>query len=339
MIAQWQCPSFWLVMLPQASATSAAAKHALLAMSTSTQQFVRTSPDEIQLMARRGDVHYRRSCKMLTPGSDVTVEEALNTSFTLWCYDWFFGRQDQSFIHANAAVRLFQSLERGDIGSSQNTPSTQSRSSMLEVARAFFHDMHFPLHNTEFLKMLQRKAQHGVELPFQCNTTNPLLSTINPFTELATPLLINSFFWLIVVADSKQALHMIGQALDKCAHDCLQEPLPRSTEQEIFTNQISMFQSFCQLHLDKGQHQQPEDDDATMSEILSLIQSNMQLVENQDKELLATSQDVQQSGLGQHGIHCYLGVLTLIGKEAQNHTVRAQAFDLIASHGMQRRQT
>lgn len=333
-IAQWQCPSFWLIMLPNAGERSSAIRCALLAMSVSTQKFINTAPGGSQLVMRRGDTYYGQACSMLGQRSNVTVEEGLNTSFALWCYDWFCGRQSQSFIHANAAVKLFQTLDSSYTRSSASELSKGSHHSMIEVARAFFHDMHFPLGNSEFLRMLEKRARPGTDFVEVSNTIRRPMILMNPFAELATPTRINSFFWIIIVADSKQALHVIQQALDHCADQCAHNPLPRSREQETFTNQIRLFQLFCQTHLSDTPDRYRGAHDESMSEMLDLIQANMQLIANEhDSSRESRPQNRQDSGLAQQGIHCYLGVLGLIGQQAQDPDIRSRAFSQITFHG------
>lgn len=336
MIAQWYCPSFWLSMLPTTSETSSAIQYALLAMSTTTQQFTSTSAEMIQLVATRGDMYYGRACSKLLPGSSTTTEEALNTSFVLWCYDLGFGRQSQSFVHANAAVKLFQSLEKAQNTSRGSELSREDLDSVLEVGRAFFLDMHFPVGNSEFLIMLERRARNGTKTlsstpdDFSDTTVHQPSSLFNPFAGLATPVQINSFFWLIIVADSIQALHTIRQALDQCADQCAHDALPKPKEQEIFETQIRLFQSFCQMYLAVFQDEDHDENDERMSLMLDLIETIMQLIANENTTPLQGS---QSAGMAQQGVHCYLGVLGQIGQKAHDPEIRFRAFSQITSHG------
>lgn len=336
MIAQWYCPSFWLTMLPTTSETSSATECAMLAISATTQQFTSTSTEMTKLVVQRGDTYYGRACSKLLPGSPVTVEEALNTSLVLLCYDWGFGRQSQSLIHANAAVKMYQSLETGHVTSRRSELSKYSRELVLEVCRAFFYDMHFPVENFEFLKMLERRAQLETKTAFPTmddtghTTVHWPSARFNPFVELATPLQINAFFWLIIVADSKQALHVIQEALDQGAYQHIHDALPRSREQEIFNNEIYLYQLFCRMHLVDIQYQDAKGNDDRMSEILDLIQINKQLTSNKTAIPL---QDTHCPGLGQQGLHCYLGLLGFIGQRAYDPGIRLRAFSQITFHG------
>lgn len=335
MIAQWYCPPFWLSMLPATSETSSAIQCALLAMSATTQQFISTSAESIQLVATRGDMYYGRACSSLLPGSSTTIEEALSTSFVLWCYDLGFGRQSQSFIHAHAAVKLFQSLKRGQNTSRRSGLKKEGLHSVLEVCQAFFYDMHFPVENSEFLRMLERRARKETKTMNSAsdNTGDTLIHQpspfFNPFAELANPVHINSFFWLIIVAESVQELQVMQQALDQCEYWCALDAHPRPKEQEIFETQICLFQLFCQVHLAFIQNDDDAENDKRMSLILDLIQVIVQLVANENATPL---QDNQSAGMSQQG-DCYLGVLGVIGQKAHDPGIRFRAFSQITSHG------
>lgn len=295
MIARWQSPSFWLTIVPTTSESSLAVKYALLAMSASSQILTSTSAGQIQSNSDRGDDYYGQACAMLSlkpqarpeaPLAKVTLEEALNASMVLWSCDRLFGRQLQSLIHANAAVKLFRSLRMEDDQTYDTTrvpePATgtwsrDSRRSLIQVTETFFRDVNFPFENLEFLRMLERRARclnvNGTGIaarpeatPHKTGTYKsstdittiddpiwqervPPHHSINPFTELANPVCIHSFFWLIVVADSAQALHVIHEALDSCILQYIHRPRPWSRHQEMFHNQVRLFQVFCDMYL------------------------------------------------------------------------------------------
>lgn len=337
MLAQWQCPSFWLNMLPMASETSSAINYALLSVSICTQKCVNVSVEASELVARRGDIYYGRACLMLRQRSHATLEEALNTSLVLQGYDLFAGRPMQTLIHANAAVKLFQSLENSDTPYGPTALSRTSRSSLLEVAEAFFHDMHFPIRNSDFLHMLERRAQPRNETVSARNATDGMEQPQpgeNSFAELATPTQINSLFWVIMAAGSRQALLIIQQVLDQCAYKCAHEPLPRSTKHEVFNNQVSILQLFCQMHLSGFPAQTHKENDLRMSQVLDLVQANMWLISSKDVLSQSDEQGAVDSGLGQQGVHDYLGILALIGQHALDHSIRSRAYGQIMFRGI-----
>lgn len=295
MIPRWQSPSFWLTTVPITSESSFAVRYALLAMSASSQILTSTSAGEIRSNSDRGDDYYGQACAMLrlepqarpeTPLAVVNLEEALNASMVLWSCDRLFGRQLQSLIHANAAVKLFRSLRMEDdqacdttraLRSATGKWSRGSRRSLLQVTETFFRDMNFPFENPEFLRMLERRARSrdvkGTGITARPEVTShttvtskssanlttiddliwqervPPRHTTNPFTELANPVYLHSFYWLIVVADSAQALHVIHEALDSCVLQYIHRPRPWSRHQEMFHNQIRLYQIFCDMYL------------------------------------------------------------------------------------------
>ena len=318
-IGQWQCPTFWLTALPRASTTSSAVKYGLLAMSASTRKWVETSPEALEVVIRRGDHYYGRACSLLRRETNATIEEALSTSFTLWVYDWFSGRRDQSFKHGNAAVKFYHILRKREMA--RTGPMKGSPDSMVEVARMFFRGMHFPVNNVEFLNMLEKRATSA-----RHSSPEKLVHLKNPFTELAHPDHINSFFWLTVVATSVQELTLISEALDICAFQLSQLIFTRSRQQEIFWNQTQLFLKFCEYHICEMQTVEKMNGDHLFADILSLVQINMDLL-SQERDHLTVEESLR------NGFHCYLGVLAMVAARATDDSIRQRTSDLVTSHG------
>lgn len=322
MLAKWQCPSLWLKVLPRAGDSCAAIMHTVLTTSAFTRLFVITTPSEVEAITRRGDVHYARACSMIT--AEITLEDALTGSLALWAYDWFLGRQAQSFVHAHAAIKLLKSLESGHSNEWPSDLSNQSRESMLEVARAWFRDIHFPLHNKEFLRMVERAAQKCLGQAVDLKRPSPLT---HPFADLATPAWINSFFWVILVADSKQELYIIQQALDYCVQGILQQPMPRSNEQKIFSDQLELFQLMCEYHLCDESDRSSSVNDRRMSRMLDLMQQIMGTASGKPIEVPVQPRSTTQ------GWQCYAGLFGLISQQASDPKIRERAFDQLANNG------
>lgn len=334
LISKWASPVLWCSTLPALSETSVATKFAILAVSTSTQLISNHVSGSVGLSLERGDWYYRQACANVRTSRYATIEEALAVSFSLWIYNFFHGAQVDAFVvHMNAAVKLLHALEDEEEAPIPRYSCRNDSLSFAKVARGCLRDIHFPIQNQEFLRMLDRRARRVTDPA--CGTElcppNPRCST--PFDELATPDTINSFYWLIIVAESKHSLHMVQQALDDSASRLAQGTLSRSSARDVYKNSILLCSIFCKIHL----HNNPVLDlkwiDELMVDMLDLVQKNMQIWADEVKWNTSQYSD-QVFGIGQHGIHCYLGILGFVGNQAHEPRIRSRALSMIDSNGL-----
>lgn len=334
LISKWASPVLWCSTLPALSETSSATKFALLAVSTSTQLITNIASDAIGPSVERGEWYYRQACANVRTSRYTTIEEALAVSISLWNYSFLHGNQINTFIvHTNAAVKLLHALESDREAPIPRYSCRNDGQYFAKVVRGCMRDIHFPLQNQEFLKMLDRRAQRITDSACETELSLPITPHKNPFDELATPGTINSFFWLIIGADSKHSLHIIQQALADSALRSLQTPLPGSSAQAVFQNSIILCSIFCKIHLRNGSFLDLKLNDELMVEMLDLVQKNMQIWADEVK--WNTDRHSNQSfGIGQHGIHCYLGILAFVGNQAHSQRIRLRASRMISTNGL-----
>lgn len=332
--ARWHNPFFWNSIAPQLGLTSSAVGYSVLAVSAALQQYFCNSPDQVQTATRRGQVYYAQACKLLMPARDITPEEALVSSLVLWTFDIVVGRDQQSFVHANATVKILQSLESTRRQHSDKAVQIYEQHWLVDPVKAFLRDSHFPLSNAESVRMLDDKARSVLTASTDVNDQVSSLdsSPENPFIEIVNADDVMSVFWLITMAISKQQVQLIWEALTLCEANLGQFLAPTTHEQAVFEKTVSLFCSFCELRLHDFIPRSSGDVDTILNRMMGLIQATLESFRYNEEHARSNIRKISVVDPAYHSSEYYkgiLGILGVIASRAESDKLQFKALHLL----------